>query len=230
MHSLLLCLMETVRFCRDNLDLVGWYSHAGEDAVIFCHGFLADKSSKGFLDKAAEACQKKGYSTLQFDFSGCGESDDAEISVAGQIKDLEVAKQYMRDRGHSTLILVGYSLGGLIALKGVDEHVDRVVLWAPVTHPRKGSRKREIRVKRRWRNIMKVSPDFGDEQAAIDPEFLRGIDVPVRIIHGRRDSTVPIEDSRKAVSLLPQAELLEVDARHGLDDEEKVVQLTVDFL
>ena len=59
-----------------------------EGAVILAHTFLTDRHGLAHrLDELAARYRKAGLTTLQFDFSGLGESDDDVITLAGEIED-----------------------------------------------------------------------------------------------------------------------------------------------
>ena len=61
---------------------------ASNRAVIFAHSFLLDRHGLGWFDAFAKSYRAAGYSTLQLDFSGCGNSSDDVISLENQIEDL----------------------------------------------------------------------------------------------------------------------------------------------
>jgi alpha-beta hydrolase superfamily lysophospholipase len=77
--------MEYITFNNSRgLNLSGRFYPAGSDGIIImCHGLTADKSSLGRFDILAESFRLSGFNVLNFDFSGCGESDDDVISVKG---------------------------------------------------------------------------------------------------------------------------------------------------
>jgi pimeloyl-ACP methyl ester carboxylesterase len=205
-------------------------------AVIMLHGFTGDKSESGFFDKIAAEIAKAGLAVLRFDFSGCGESDDAAISVKGQVEDALAAIEFMKARGYDNLGLLGFSLGGLVALRARDPSVKARVLLAPLTKSKNipsgysfwdkfvlivtGERKL-VKQGRKWRQEMVIGRSFYFEVRSISQhKIAEGIKEPVLIIHGDKDSRVPLEYSRDMMKLLPKSASLEVvkGVDHHFDD------------
>ncbi|MFY4774018.1 alpha/beta hydrolase family protein [Metabacillus sp. RGM 3146] len=111
--------MEKVYFTNSRgMKLAGNYRDTdGKTIILFCHGFLSDKSSRGRFDRFAEVLSKDGYATLAFDFSGCGESDDDFITVKKETDDLISALAFARQKGYDRVGLYGHSLGSRICLE-----------------------------------------------------------------------------------------------------------------
>ncbi|MBN1646001.1 alpha/beta fold hydrolase, partial [Candidatus Woesearchaeota archaeon] len=84
--------------------------------VVICHGFMSSKDVDRFVYYADEF-SKKGYNALRFDFSGCGESDKALISVKQEVDDLLAIIYFCNERGFDEIALMGHSLGCLICLE-----------------------------------------------------------------------------------------------------------------
>lgn len=56
------------------------YSVGSNKLIIMAHGFMNDKSSNGRFEKLSESLNKVNYDILAIDFSGCGESEDDDIT------------------------------------------------------------------------------------------------------------------------------------------------------
>jgi alpha-beta hydrolase superfamily lysophospholipase len=225
----------------EGLLLAGAYYPAnGKAAVIISHGFTSNKDRPHFV-RLAEQLSDAGFAVLRFDFSGCGESDPAPITIEGELDDLRAAMEWMRQKGHSTLGLLGSSLGGLVSLQAYSPSVKTMVLWAPVTGPK------DPAAEKRWiAQTMKAEetkdsfvlrkPDgrefrigkaYVQERAKVDPKkLLSEVKCPVLIIHGDADQTVPIEGSKKAINGLPKGSKLEIvpGAGHRFADNERDLQ------
>lgn len=104
-------------------------------AVLFAHGFLADRSSRGRADVIGAAYRRAGWATLAFDFSGCGESDDDVVTVAHEVEDLTAAGEVLAEAGYRRQVVHGHSLGALVALRTASPHVEAMVLTGAVTGP-----------------------------------------------------------------------------------------------
>ena len=108
-------------------------------AVLFAHGFLAERSSRGRADHLGAAYRAAGFGTLTFDFSGCGSSQDDVVSVAHEVEDLLAASLFLADAGYPTQVLHAHSLGALVSLRACPPHVRAMVLTGavagPIQHP-----------------------------------------------------------------------------------------------
>jgi alpha/beta superfamily hydrolase len=110
--------------------------------IVMSHGFTDDKvcDNRLFVRFARQAGEQ-GFAVLRFDFAGSGDSEGefADMTVSGEIQDLESALDFVsRFSGlnDSLIYLVGYSLGGAVALSVAarDPRVKGCVGWAPVSH------------------------------------------------------------------------------------------------
>ncbi|MFT4343877.1 MAG: alpha/beta hydrolase [Candidatus Woesearchaeota archaeon] len=226
--------MERVIFKNSRAQsLIGYlYPSESKSIIIFSHGFTGDKSERGKFESTAQVLRESGYAVLRFDYSGCGESDDDTLTVAKQVNDLQSAIAFVRLKGYERIGLLGYSLGGLIALKCFDG-IETIVLWAPVTNKisytwdKRYSKEQltEFLVKGYATKIKKNSirsTVLIDKQMLIDREsvnqrmLLKYVTCPVLIIHGDCDTNVPYTDSQNAISLLSNHSELKIlnDADH----------------
>lgn len=108
---------------------------ARERAVIFSHSFLADRHSGQHFDRLAAAYRAAGFATLEFDYSGCGASDDDVITLKNQIEDLHSASSWLTAQGFPRQLLHAHSFGTLPALKASPEAVEAMVLTSLVAGP-----------------------------------------------------------------------------------------------
>ncbi|MFW6230940.1 MAG: alpha/beta hydrolase [Nanoarchaeota archaeon] len=216
---------------RNGRQLKVWLDRQGRSKkiIIFGHGFAGDKSEEGKFDKAAAALQKKGFSTLRFDFSGCGESSDVPHNTKQWSEDLQVVVDHAKKEGFSTVWYLGYSMGGLIGLRNADLF-ERMLLWAPLTGKVSGFEKkyplwkrvflfmlRKITLKRtmRWRNSIQVSSQMVHDIKTIDQsKLLARIDIPIHIIHGTKDETIPLSYPEHCRETLPHCTLETLDDGH----------------
>lgn len=101
---------------RDGLTLRGWFIPAQrpKGTVIFCHGHV------GSMDpdlKYAPHFHRRGYHVLMFDFRGHGRSEGNRVSMGYYERlDLLGALDYLRGRGIERVGVLGFSMGGAVAM------------------------------------------------------------------------------------------------------------------
>ncbi len=61
---------------------------------IISHGFTSNKDRPRFKS-IAQALVKNSFAAFRFDFGGCGESQEREITVKDQVDDLQAAIRLM---------------------------------------------------------------------------------------------------------------------------------------
>jgi uncharacterized protein len=120
--------------------------------VIFSHGFTGHRLGPGYLFvQLSRALAEAGVSSLRFDFTGAGESDGLfrDMTVDSMGSDLLSAVRLVRKRySPSSLILLGHSLGGMIAaLSCAASKPDGLVLLSPVADAQGLVRRRESTLK-----------------------------------------------------------------------------------
>jgi predicted alpha/beta-fold hydrolase len=86
--------------------------------VVMIHG-LEGSSLAGYARSLSFAALERGYATHRFNMRGCGDSEHLAISSyhAGQTCDLLAVVRERRKASGAPVFLVGFSLGGNVALK-----------------------------------------------------------------------------------------------------------------
>ena len=186
-------------------------------------------------------CLQK-IAALRFDFGGCGESEDREITLKNQIDDLKFAINYVRENGYSKIGLLGESFGGLTSILAYDDNIKTLVLWAPVTKSKTPSilQKEKFRQELNNRGFViyrkdgrnfKIPKEYFEERQNINQkEILSKIKSPVLIIHGNKDEVVPLNHSQEAMEYLPPNSRLEIieGGNHTFNNRiKKVVDISV---
>jgi alpha-beta hydrolase superfamily lysophospholipase len=107
---------------RDGIRLGGWFVPAAppvRGTVIFCHGHA------GSLDpdlKYVPAFHRHGYHVLQFDFRAHGRSGGQHVSMGYYERlDLLGAVDFLRRRGIDHVGVLGFSMGGAVAISTAAE-------------------------------------------------------------------------------------------------------------
>ena len=195
----------------------------GHAVAIIAHGFPGDIRELGKFNELARklAYEEPELPALRFYFSGHRKGDDTPITVTQLVDDLESVIHFARKQ-YDGIGVLGYSMGGLVALESYGPgKIDSMVLWNPLTAPRKNYREDQLkRDDRRWEQINGlwkltplwrrpqgakenyfVSDIFFEEIASVNQqELLSRVKCPVLIIEGENDQL--LEDSRKGKEIL----------------------------
>lgn len=171
--------------------LHGWYCQAERPiaSALYCHGNSGNLTySAAIIPHLISA----GISVFLFDYQGFGKSHGVP-SLAGVVADARAAAREhdrLRPRGVPA-IAYGYSLGGAIAARLVNEHrVDGLVLQSTFTNVREMAR---LRSRRFPLNL--ISGNFFDTGVA-----LSRLEIPVMLIHGTEDEVIPVRMTHELVS------------------------------
>lgn len=210
-------------------------------AAVLVHGGGVTRDEAGFFTRVASGLVDVGVASLRFDLRGHGESEgrQEDLTIASVLNDIRSAIEHvseLADRGSVTLI--GTSFAGGICAYFASHHqelVRRLILFNPLLN----YKKRFIDDKPYWHNDH-ISEDAGKElsQNGFIPhnptfklgrallneifylrphEAIKEIAVPTLIVHGTRDTFIPVESSRECIKQIPaHAQLVEIEgAQHG---------------
>jgi uncharacterized protein len=181
-------------------------------AVVYCHGFTADRNETRFLfARLARRLETAGIASLRIDFRGSGESGGRfeEMTPLEEVSDARAAIARLRadkriDPGR--VGIVGMSLGGLVAalVAGKEPGLKSVVLWGAIARPAKvveglapKGAQREME-KHGFVDMggLAVGRAFWQVARNLNPPAeLAKSRAPVLIIHGTGDKTVPYVNS-----------------------------------
>jgi alpha-beta hydrolase superfamily lysophospholipase len=183
----------------DDERLHGWFLPSPVDSdhrytVLMCHGNAGNISHR--LDRTLLMHSNLGTDVLLFDYRGFGRSSGAP-SEPGTYDDARAAYRYLVDeRGipGERIVLFGESLGAAVALQLATE-VDAagLVLEAPFTSIRDMAK--EVYpfipngwVRTRYENLEKIA----------------ALAMPLLVIHGTEDATVPFDQGQKLFDAAPE--------------------------
>ncbi|GAA0276420.1 alpha/beta fold hydrolase [Streptomyces polychromogenes] len=214
---------------------------AAKGCAVLVHGAGVTREEGGFFSRLAGGLAEAGLLSLRFDLRAHGASGGRarDITIAGIANDIRAAvDQVRRERGIDVaphVIAASFS-GGAAALHAGyrPQDVGRLVLL----NPRLDYRDRYVDSRPYFegdyisstaaRDLNEVgftekSPfELGralhNEVFYLDPEvYLRAVRAPVLVVHGTKDTFVPVESSRRYLpAFTGPAELLELDgAQHG---------------
>jgi hypothetical protein len=210
-------------------------------AVVFVHGGGVTREEGGFFTRLAAGLAGAGVASLRFDLRGHGESEGRmeDLTLACVLNDIRVALAAVREAtGAAKISLLGASFGGGIcayyAAKRPAE-LDRLVLL----NPQLDYKKRTIDNRPFWENdylkpdaarqladqgYLNFSPSIRHGRAIFNEVFwfdvvdvLGQITAPTLIVHGTRDTLVPIESTLSALARFrTEHRLVQIEgAQHG---------------
>ncbi|WP_214317017.1 alpha/beta hydrolase [Nonomuraea sediminis] len=228
----------------DGLNLAGTLVTPAEPpshAVVLVHGGGVTREEGGFFTRLAAGLGDSGLASLRFDLRGHGESEgrQEELTLSAILNDIRVALRYVSDAtGAADLSLLGTSFTGGItayyAAKCSDE-ISRLVLL----NPRLNYKERTIDSRPFWQNdyltdeaaaqlraqgylfhsaTLKHGRAIYNEVFWLRPhEVLGEVAAPTLLVHGTKDTFVPVEASRAAVpQFRAPCQLVEIEgAQHG---------------
>lgn len=214
---------------------------AAEQAIVLVHGGGVTREEGGFFTRLAAGLGEAGVASLRFDLRGHGQSQgrQEDLTLSAVLNDIRVALRHVQEAtGARAVSLLGASFGGGIcayyAAKRPDE-VARLVLL----NPQLDYKKRTIDSRDYWSNdhldddvahelreqgFINFTPTFKHGRALLNEVFwlsphltLGEIIAPTLVVHGTKDTFVPIESSRAAVAQLrADHRLVEIEgSQHG---------------
>jgi len=235
-------------------NLVGVLSNPSEGKekliVVLCHGFDASKESQTYL-RLEKTLNEKGISTFRFDFFGHGESDGKfeDITISEAVDDALQAINFLKEKGFSKIALFGSSFGGMAALLAASKEkgLFALILKSPVSDYLGKIAAEEDKVSvEQWKKDGFIWHEtkkgklrlnysfFEDAQEVSGFEAANQINVPTLIVHGNQDKVVPVEQSRKTASLIPNCKLEIIEgADHKYSkpvDFERMLELVSEFV
>jgi len=205
----------------DNINLKAWFipNNKSKSAIIVCHGYPFDKGNVlGFAPFL-----HKHHSLLFFDFRAMGESG-GKYTTAGykEVGDLRAAIKHLKSRNIKNIGAIGFSLGAATILMTSSDDIKAIVadssyanlnlmidalyrqfflLKYPFTITTKLLAKLFLKI-----DTSKVSPE----------NTIKNTTAQVLLIHGEKDSQIPLENSQRLHNSNPKTELWIVeDADHG---------------
>lgn len=178
---------EEVTFESDGAELYGWYCRAKKPraSILFCHGKSGNLS--WFLP-GVKALVDSGLNVFTFDYRGYGRSS-GRPSIRGVVRDTVAAAREHERRKPENLpaILWGYSLGGAIGAQAfVECSFDGMVLHSTFT-----SLPEITRLHYPGTALHLLAGSLYDTLS-----FVRDLHVPLLVLHGDEDETVPVDMGR----------------------------------
>lgn len=190
-----------------------------ETIVVLFHGFTGHKNENGYLFKQlTKTLTDHKIATLRFDFRGSGESDGdfTDYTFFTEIEDAKVIiKEAYRLNNNRKIVLLGFSMGGAVASRvslEMKDYLTKLVLLSPAGNMPELIHKRFL--------SHKINQDGNIDMGgyymniAMDQAFegfdmykdIETFDLPVLILQGSNDQSVPPSYSLKYAQKYPHCE------------------------
>lgn len=233
-----------IRFrALDGLHLAGTFASPDatpDRAVVLVHGGGVTREEGGFFTRLAAGLGEAGVASLRFDLRGHGDSEgrQEDLTLAAILNDIRVALAWLQAAGIERLSLLGASFSGgacaYYAARRATE-IDRLILL----NPQLNYKKRTIDSRACWhddqldeaeaenlsnRGYIQFTPTLRHGRAILNEVFwfqplavLSDITAPTLLVHGTKDTFVPVDASREALALFrAQRRLVEIEgSQHG---------------
>jgi uncharacterized protein len=174
------------------------YVSAGNDApaVLICHGI---GEVVEYWGRVQEAFREMGVSSLVFNYSGYGESSGT-ITAAHCEEDVIAAYRALIDRGHHSIVLLGFSLGtGISCAAASRVDVDGLILCEAFSTFREGAMAIGCP---QW--LTRTVPDVWDTAGRVC-----GLRVPALVVHSDADELFPMTMAERITAACgPRGELI----------------------
>jgi uncharacterized protein len=215
--------------------------------IILCHGFGNSKESS--TNKNLEKIfNKKNIAVFRFDFFGHGESEGKfeDITISRAVDNILNAVKLLKKKGFSRIGLIGSSFGGLSSIIAASKTKDLFVLAlkCPVSDfSEVDFIKRTKEELKKWKSEGFISYNkrkkinysfYEDIKNNNGYKAAKKIKVPVLIVHGDKDKTVSVEQSKKTARILKNSRLKIIkgaDHRFSkINDFEEVLKIVSEFV
>ncbi|MGM9877876.1 MAG: alpha/beta hydrolase [Bacilli bacterium] len=247
---------EKIIYESEKFNLCGLLSRRNDNdlIVVLCHGYLGDKNETGLFDMLKIKLIEENLNSFRFDFRAHGESsgNDDDISLTGEIKDLENTLDMLKMKGFNKFILVGSSLGGAIVslIDHSKYNILNMIIWygaLDFNKIKKGDFTKEnmeiakkngyyIKYSKHNNNYRKISYQLFKDFDTYKPYVnLQKLDFPILLIHGTKDELVNYESSINTHKLYKNSKLIIIEnAKHlfidSIENRNYAINETVNFI
>ncbi|MBW2310254.1 MAG: alpha/beta hydrolase [Deltaproteobacteria bacterium] len=135
-HTTFHMVEEKIAFHSDTIQIEGLvYLQDGDKAAVITHPhpLYGGSMYNQVVEIMTTVYQKKGFSTLRFNFRGVGSSQGNYDQGEGEREDVRSALHYLHERGKSAIDLAGYSFGAWVNARIMDSEplINRIIMVSP---------------------------------------------------------------------------------------------------
>jgi pimeloyl-ACP methyl ester carboxylesterase len=158
-------------------------------AVVWVHGFGSHRGGEK-SEALQRECARRGWAWAAFDFRSHGESSGAmhELCASRLVEDLAAVRNWLAQRGHTRLGLVGSSMGGFAAA-WFAKHNPECAVGCVFVAPGFGF------LDRRWDELTADERAEWERTGFRPVQLVAGWRTPSLLFHGLADEVVPHTDS-----------------------------------
>ena len=217
-----------------------------EKIVIIVHGFTATKKGPGnSFVKLAKKLAENGFAALRFNFRYTDENftEFEKMTISSEVADLNLIIKKMKEE-FKKIGLVGESLGATISILCYSNKIDCMVFWYPAIFLKETKVSKWLASKEALEELKlkgyvtgykkslgkyyKIGKDFVEEHKKLNLlPIIKKITCPVLLIHGDKDETVNLEQSKKGIKLFgsrnKKLEIIE-GMGHAFWDEKGIIK------
>jgi len=215
--------------------------------VVMSHGFTSSGDS-GLYKEFQGEFNRLSIGTVRYDYYGhgplyghtSGYAVSADVTLTKAVASLNAVIAYLRGIGQYHIALLGASFGGLVSLvvAAQDPTVERLILKSPVTEPIRFWQERLGNTQiREWQeqgtlhdnhDIVEydLSYDYWVDLQSYDTmRMSAGIRCSTLIIHGEKDTCVPIDQSRRLAAVLGTEVQVVIGAEHSYAEPDQQAEM-----
>ena len=113
--------------------LLGKNSETKGAVISHPHPLYGGNMHNNVVEAITSVYQKKGYTTLRFNFRGIGKSQGAYADGVGEQDDVRAAVSFLEDSGRTTIDLAGYSFGTWVNALAIsdDQNLESMIMVSP---------------------------------------------------------------------------------------------------
>ncbi|MFK7915354.1 MAG: alpha/beta hydrolase family protein [Pseudomonadales bacterium] len=117
--------------------------------VLLIHGHGGTRHEAGGFTRVAQALAAQGIAAIRMDFPGCGDSTESFIqnNLSNMLEDVAAAQRYAVANANidaTRLGLLGFSMGGRLAISMANQGYSAMALWAPSAKDGVGAMRRYL--------------------------------------------------------------------------------------
>jgi len=209
-----------------------------------CHGWGANKLGtwQGLFIKTARELCKNGFAVLRFDFRGSGDSEGEfeKQTIETMLEDLDCILNNLNFIDTEKIGLIGHSLGGKVAIlkAAKDKRIKCLAVWStPALHQDVLSKAFVDEVKdKKYLWFKDIGYGIGIKQVESCLKYnalkaLRKIKIPILIVNGSEDESVPPSHAKKLYKNANKPKKLVIlkGANHAFLDNKEIIKETKDW-